>query len=75
MFIDRLEVYNNTMIKYTEHITHTQTTYSHIKLFILKCININLIKNPVIILTHLYCYYNKYLYVENVTPPGPYLTK
>ena len=32
MFIDRLEVHNNTMIKITEHITHTPHTciYSHI---------------------------------------------
>ena len=27
MFIDRLEVYNNTMIKHTAHITQTTTTY------------------------------------------------
>ena len=27
MLIDRLEVYKNTMIKYTAHITQTTTTY------------------------------------------------
>ena len=37
MFIDRLEVHNNTMIKHTALITHTPHLYSHTK-----CDNINL---------------------------------
>ena len=55
MFIDRLEVHNNTMIKYTAHNTHTHTphTYSRIK-----CINIYL-KKTVIIPTHINRHYNK----------------
>ena len=33
MFIDRLEVPNNIMIKYTALITHTPHIYNHIKMY------------------------------------------
>ena len=33
MFIDRLEVHNNIMIKHTALITHTPHRYSHIKIY------------------------------------------
>ena len=51
MFIDRLEVHNNTMINHTALITHTPHIYSHIKY-----ININL-KKTVLIPTHI----NRYI--------------
>ena len=46
MYIDRLEVHYNTMIKHTAHITQTLYTV------ILKCININLKKQ----------YYSQHIY-------------
>ena len=51
MFIDRLEVHNNTMIKHTALITH------HIYTVILKYININLKKKTGLIPTHI----NRYI--------------
>ena len=38
MLIDRLEVYNNTIIKNTAHITHTPHIYSHNKMY--QCLNL-----------------------------------
>ena len=34
MFIDRLEVHNNMMIKRTAPITHIPQIYSHIKMYL-----------------------------------------
>ena len=57
MFIDRLEVHNNSMIKNTAYITHTHTphAYSHSKTYQYQS------KKTVIIPTHtcIYRYYNK----------------
>ena len=39
MFIDRLEVHNNTMVKNTTYLAHTHTTYYTV---MLKCINVQI---------------------------------
>ena len=54
MFIDRLEVHNDTMIKHTAHITHTSHIYSHIKMY-----QFIILKKTVKIPTHIIRYYNK----------------
>ena len=67
MFIDRLEVHNNTIIKKTTYLAHTHYIYT----VMLKCINVQIFKKNVDnpnTYVHLIC-------VKNITPPGPYLTK
>ena len=67
MFIDRLEVNNNTMVKNKTYLTHTHYIYT----VMLKCINVQIYKinddNPNTYV-HLIC-------IKNITPPGPYFTK
>ena len=50
MFINRLEVHNNTIVKNTTYLAHTHCTYT----VMLKCINVQIyIKKTVIIRTHM----------------------
>ena len=67
MFIDSLEVHNNTMVKHTIHLAHTHYIYT----VMLKCNNVQIyIKNGDNSNTymHLIC-------IKNITPPGQYFTK
>ena len=51
MFIDRLVVHNNTMVKNTTYLAHTH--YCHVKMYQFT----NLYKKTVIIPTHMCTYY------------------
>ena len=67
MFIDGLEVNNNTMVKHTTHLAYTHYIYT----VMLKCNNVQIyIKNGDNPNTyvHLIC-------IKNITTPGPYFTK